>query len=343
MSMDGTKNAQVARLQRHLRFYRNLTMLLGLIVVVLAATLILGRGQRFARAIRIDKDLICFVKDEKIAERVHERILSEAKGDLPGEAALEEQWEDASWPVDDNEVFSIDQALEALRPRVNVVVEVAIIEVDGARGVVMPSESLAKDVLEALKASYVGKDDTIVEQQVFLEDVKISCGQARVPDIVTEIGQAVKRLGKTKREAQTYKVKAGEFAEKIAGDHGMTVPQLWELNPDLRGTTIHPGDVVKVSTPTAGITVKTIKEITREIELEIEVLRVKSDSVPKGETLVATEGTPPIKLQRVWQTYHNDKMVEEEIQSGQIIEPGTARKVLVGTREKPAAGAGSSN
>ena len=99
-----TSTTQSTRLERHLRFYRNLSAVLGLVVVVLAVTLILGRGQRFGRAIRIDGELICLVRDQKAAEQVHERLLSDGRGDLPGEAALEEQWQDASWPVEDNDV-----------------------------------------------------------------------------------------------------------------------------------------------------------------------------------------------------------------------------------------------
>ena len=41
-------------------------------------------------------------------------------------------------------------------------------------------------------------------------------------------------------------MRAGDYPEKIAADHGMKVSELWALNPGLRGRTIHPGEVLKV-------------------------------------------------------------------------------------------------
>lgn len=330
---------QHARLERQLRFYRNLSAVLALVVLLLLAVVLLGRGQRFGRAIRIDGELICLVKDQKAAEAVHEKLLADGKADLPGQAALEEQWEDVSWPVEDNQVLSVADAVEAIAPRVHVVVEAFVIEVNGVRGVVVPSEETAKDVLEKLKHQYVKPEDTIVGQQIFLEDVKISPGQARAADVVTEISDAVKRLSGAKREAKSYTVKTGDFPEKIAADHGMKLEDLWRLNPGLRGRTIHPGEKLKVAPATAGITVKTVKEVTREIELEIEVQEVKSDSVPKGQRRVASEGTPGRKLLREHHTYLNDRLDHKEVVSGQVIDQGTPRRVLIGTGERPAVGA----
>ena len=342
-SSGGRAASPLVRLERAVSFYRNLSLALAVITIVLLAVLIIGRGQRFGRAIRIDDEPkpICLVNDERAAELVHDRLLSEARGDLPGDANIEEHWEDVSWPVEDNQVLSVAQALEALRPRVHVVVEAAIIEVDGVRGVVMPSQQAAEDVLDAVKAQYVKEGDTIVGQQVFLEDVKISPGQARVGDVTREIGEAVKKLSQAKREAQSYTVKTGDFPEKIASDHHMQIADLWDLNPGLRGRTIHPGEKLKVSAPHAGITVKTVKEVTREVTLDVEVEQIKSASVPRGETRVVPGGAPPRKLLREQHTYHNDKLVEKKVTSGQIIDPGTPRRILVGTGERPAAGAPS--
>ncbi len=342
MNRDNSRQPSAILLDRQLRFYRNLSLALGLVVVVLAGILIIGRGPKFARAIKINDEFVCLVANHQTAERVHDSVLNNARGELPGKASFEEQWEDDNWPVDDNKVLGFDEAVKAITPRVTVVVEAAIIEVNGQRAAILPTEELANDVLEALKAQYVNEGDTIIGQQVFLEDVKICPGQAPVGDVTLEIGQAVKQLGKTKSEAKIYTVKSGDFPEKIAAAHHMSMSEMWELNPPLRGSTIHPGDKLKVSEPTAGITVKTVKEVTREVELELKVEKVHSGSVARGETLEALPGSPPRKLLREWLTYHNDTLRDTEVKSGQIIDPGTPRRVLIGTRDRPAVGAGDS-
>ncbi len=111
MNRENSRQPSAILLDRQLRFYRNLSLALGLAVVVLAGILILGRGPKFARAIKINDVFVCLVSNHGAAERVHDSVLSNARGELPGEASLEEQWEDVNWPVDDNKVLSIEQAV----------------------------------------------------------------------------------------------------------------------------------------------------------------------------------------------------------------------------------------
>lgn len=341
MTVEERMGRRSSRLENQLRFYKTATLVLLVLVVLLSAILIAGRHRRFARAIRIDGDLVCLVNDQAAAARVHDILLERGKGDLPGEAALEQQWMDEPWPVDGNKVLSVDEALEALEKRVVVLVDAYTIEVDGRETIHLPSEQFAKDVLDALKASYLKEGEKLVEPQTFLQEVKIAPVRSRADRVVTDIGQALKQLAGARGEPKIYTVRPGDYPEKIAADHGMTVAAFYELNPDVKGRTIHPGDRVKVSPAMAGITVRTVKEVTRTVELEPEVEKTQTTSLPRGEERVASEGTPGKKLIIEHHVYHNDKLVEKRVISGRIIEAPTPRRVLVGIRETPAEGAPS--
>jgi len=340
MTFDERSNARLARLEGHLRFYKATTLILLALVIVLSAVLGFGGRRKFARAIRIDGELMCLVRDQQAAERVHRILLDNGKGELPGEAALEQQWEDAPWPVDDNQILSVNEAVEALTARVTVLVDAWAIQVDGTPAVVLPSEDFARSVLDALKARYLKEGDKLVEAQTFLEDVKIAPHRAAATSVVTEIAAALERLSKTTSEPKVYTVQAGDWIEKIAEDHGMSVSEFRALNPDVTGT-IHPGDQVKVAEAVQGITVKTVKEVTRTVEIEPELDKNYSVNVPRGETRVLAEGVPGRKLVVEHHTYHNDRLVETKAISGQIVEAPTPRRVLVGTGETPAEGGGA--
>jgi len=337
MTFDERSNARVSRLEGHLRFYKAATLILLVLVIVLSAVLGFGGRRKFARAIRIDGELMCLVKDQQAAERVHQILLDNGKGDLPGEAALEQQWEDAPWLVDDNQVLSVSQAVEALSEHVTVLVDAWTIQVDGVPTAVLPSEDFAKDVLDALKARYLQEGDKLVEPQTFLEDVKIAPHRAPAANVITEIATALETLSQTKSEPKLYTVQAGDWIEKIADDHGMSVAEFRALNPGVTGT-IHPGDQVKVAEAVQGITVKTVKEVTRTVEIEPELDKKYSVNVPRGETRVVAEGVPGKKLVIEHHTYHNDRLVETKVISGQVVEAPTPRRVLVGTGETPAEG-----
>lgn len=339
MSLEEPIGRGTARLENQLRFYKTATAVLLALVIVLSAVLIVGGHRRFARAIRIDGELICLVNDQAAAARVHDILLEQGKGDLPGEGVLEQEWVDEPWPVEGNEILSVQEAVEALAKRVVVLVDAFTIQVDGQETIALPSEQFAKDVLDALKASYLKEGEKLVEPQSFLQDVKISPIRSRADRVVTEIGQALKQLAGARGEAKTYTVQAGDFPEKIAASHGMTIAAFYELNPGVKGRTIHPGDKVKVSPAMAQITVRTVKEVTTTVELAPEVEEVKTASLPRGERQVAAEGTPGKKLVIEHHVYHNDKLVESRKISGRVIEPPSPRRVLVGIRETPAEGA----
>lgn len=338
MSLDERSRGRLRRLEGQLRFYKTATLFLLVIVIIMSVMLMLSGRRKFARAIRIDGELVCLVKDQKAAERVHDILLEQGKGDLPGEAALEQQWEDVAWPVDDNKVLSVQEAVEVLKKRTTVLVDAYTIEVNGVETIALPSEQFAKDVLDALKASYLKEGDKLVEPQTFLEDVKIAPIRARADEVITDIATAVKKLSATRSEEKTYTVQPGDYPEKIAAKHDMSIEEFYKLNPQTRGNVIHPGDIVKVAPATAGITVKTVKEVTRTVEVEPEVEKVHSASLPRGETRVVSEGTPGKKLIVEHHTYHNNELVEKKVQSGRIVEPPSPRRILVGTGERPAEG-----
>lgn len=339
MTLDDRVGRGGGRLESQLRFYKTATVVLLALVVVLSAVLIVGGHRRFARAIRIDGELICLVNDAGAATRVHDILLEQGKGELPGEAALEQEWLDEPWPVEGNRILSVNEAVEALKPRVVVLVDAYTIEVDGQETVALPTEQAAKDVLDALKASYLKEGEKLVEPQSFLQDVKISPIRSRADRIVSEIAEALQQLKGARGEPKTYTVQAGDHQEKIASEHGMTIAAFYELNPGIKGRVIHPGDKVKVSPAMAGITVKTVKEVTRTVELAPEVQKTSSRDLPRGQTRVVAEGTPGKKLVIEHHVYHNDKLIEKKTISGRVVEPPSPRQVLVGIAEVPAEGA----
>lgn len=340
MTFDERANRARARLEGQLRFFRITTLVLLLFVIILGAVLVFRGGQKFARGIRIDGELVCLVRDQEAARRVHEALLEEGTGDLPGEAALKQEWEDEPWPVDSNRVLSVKQAIEALESRVTVLVEAYTIQVDEIETVYLPSEQFARDVLDDLKAQYLG-DGQLVEPQTFLEDVRIAPVRAKAGEVLSEIGTAVEELQKTRTKAQTYTVKPDEWPEKIAAAHDMTIERFDELNPGIRGSVIHPGDEVTVAPAVSGITVKTVREVTRTEEIEPEVERIHSVELERGETEVVSEGVPGKKVIVEHHTYHNDRLVEKEVVSSQVVQQPSKKKVLVGTADSPAEGAPS--
>jgi len=329
------------RMQAMLRAHRA-ALLLALIVIVILTTIILtGRG-RFARAIKIDDELVALVPDKAAAEQVRSRLLEEGKDDLPGQASFDHRWEDASIPVEGREVLSVGETVEKLRPKLAVLVSAAAIEVDGREAVVMATEELAKRARDEVMRKYVGEDKSaLLEPPKFRQDVRIAEVSRPADQIVTELSVAVEKLTEGGATSQTYVVRKGDWSAKIAHAHGMSLSELKELNPRVTERVLYPGDELKVSAATAPLTVVTVKEETSIKELPPETREIYTPTLPEGEREVAREGKPGKK--KVWDrvVYENNQVVSRKPIRGIIIEEPQAKRVLVGTGPTKSAPAGA--
>ena len=328
------------RMQAALRTYRLALLLAVIVIVIFSVILLAGRG-RFARAIKIDGEIATLVASKKAADQVSSRLLKEGKQDLPGEASFVQQWEDASWPIEDREVLSVPEAIELLRPKLSVLVTAAAIEVDEQEAVVIETEELAGRVLDEVKRKYAGEEEAVLlEPPKFRQDVRIAQVSRPAAEILTELGSAVDQLTKSGTTAKTYVVKAGDWPAKIAHNHGMSLSKLKELNPGVASRLLYPGDKLKVSAATAPLTVVTVKEETRIEQLPPETREIHTPTLPQGKREVAREGKPGKK--KVWDkvVYENDKAIRREPIRGIILEEPQAERVLVGTGPE-AVGGGS--
>ncbi len=321
----------IERLERSLRVYR--AALAVCVALVLAVLLFNALGQRrhFARAIVVDNEICCLVASQRDAETVRQRLVGAAKGQLPGEACIEQKWEDETWAVDERPVLSVDEAVEALKDKVSVKVEAAAINVNGVNIAILASENLAQKVLDTLKSQYIGDDAATVVSQKLVPEVNVCASGERPESISTDIRKVVGQLTQVRRQPKVYVVKAGDFPEKIASAHHLSVGELYQANPGLKGRTIHPGEKLKVGVAVPAITVVTVLEATCEESIPPPVNQQHSPALKRGEKRVSFPG----KAGRRKVTYrikkHNDKQVAKEVVEQQTIEEPQPKRVLIGT------------
>lgn len=326
----------IARLERALKFHRlGLLVSVGLVITLLAI-MAFGKRERFARAIIVDDQIVCLVPTEKDARTVRERLVKSARDGLPGEAFIKQKWEDAAIPSDERPVLSVNEAVEELEDEVTVQVEAAMIRVEGADVVPMASQELAEKALEALKSKYAGPEGAKVISQKFKENVSICTCSASPEEICSDIRKTAETLSKGLRRRAEYTVQPGDYPEKIAAAHDIELSELFELNPGLRGRTVHPDEKLTVNRAVPPITVITVVEVTREKEITPPVERKESRALAKGEERVASAGEPGKKQLQLRLTLHNDTKVNQETISEQVIQEPTPKRILVGTGDSDA-------
>jgi len=191
-------------------------LLLCLVVIlILAVVLLVGRGGHTARGIFIDGKLTVMVHNKQAAEAVSERLLKEAQGSLPGAASFKESWSDETCRVEGRSVLTIEEATDALRPLLTVLVEAVAICVDDRNVLVMASRELAEAAIKKLKQSYADlvADEKSITQVKTREKIELAEVQVQPDQILTDIGTAVNILK--------------------AGDHKLTVVVVTEGTRDV--------------------------------------------------------------------------------------------------------------
>ncbi|MGA8045911.1 MAG: ubiquitin-like domain-containing protein [Dermatophilaceae bacterium] len=116
------------------------------------------------------------------------------------------------------------------------------------------------------------------------------------------------------------------------------------------GITLGEDDIVApalgtVITPGLAVTVKRVKieEKTETVAVPFTTVEEKSSDLFKGQTKTKTKGVNGNKAVTTEYTYTDGKVTAEKVLSEKVTKKPTARVVLVGTKERPAAPASSSS
>ncbi len=322
---------QIQRLETALRVHRIALCVAVLLLVVVLSVSLFGQRKRMARAIVIDDEVCCLVATHKEAEAVRQRILAAARGALPGEAYIQEKWEDTRFEAEERPVLPVSEAVEQVRDKVTVLVEASAITVDGVNVAALATDELARKALDTLKLKYIEKAEGAVKSQRFEPEPTIGKSGVSPSSISTDIRGVVEKLSQARSQPKQYTVQRGDFVEKIASAHSMTLPQLYEANEGLKNRTIHPGEVLTVSEPLPALTVVTVMEVVREEPVEPPVEKKPTAALKKGETKVSSEGKAGARQVTYRITRHNDKEAAREKLAEQVTRQPEPRRVLVGT------------
>jgi len=325
------RELQLEKLYDALSFYRACSLVLACIVVVETLFLVWhSQHNRFARAIRIDDKVVCFVRNEKAAEDVRNGVLREARGNLPGQAFIEQKWESLNWPLGrEDKVLSVPDAIKTVAPKVTVKVAAAAIQANKRTLVVLQDRKTAEMALDLLKQQYAAGGGKLVKAGFVQTDVVIADVKAPPKSVLTNVHEAVKLLGQPSQTVMDYVVQPGDSWRKIAAKFDTTVEKLQALNPN-EGSILHRQDVIKVPQTIPPLTVEVVKEETREETFNLPQERVPTDTLPAGETRVTIQGVPGKKLITEHVTYRNGKEVSRQQVNSVTVQQPVAERVMVG-------------
>lgn len=331
--MDDTQLLQrkLHRAQGLVCLYRWCLIAALLVIGVLTALLLFAKAPQLGRAILINDQVVAMVRSEKAAMAVRERLLAQASGGGPGQATFREKWEDVTRPVENGKLLSVSEAVAVLKPKVTVVKEAFAIENAGVQLVIVPTKETALNVLDRLKVRYAAPTDAVVRATKLRPEPTIRPCTAVPSQILTDEAEAAARLNSARTQPETHRVRKGEYPEKIAAQHGLTLAEFRQLNPELAGKELRVGQNVNVLSRTPGLMVVTVKECVTTEQVPPPVKRSVSKTMPKGAKKTISPGKPGHKRIRWEITMHNDREVGRRSLSEETVAEAEPQEVLIGT------------
>lgn len=335
MASDRTAR-KMRRLEEQLKVSMIVNVILIFLLLVAIFMLFSGRGQRDVSAIVVDGEPIVYVRSAAEAKRLLEDVRNEKESGIGqgGDFDPEQTIEVKSVPAEGVTVSSREEAKTILGSTLRLLTQGWVITVDDDPVVTMANAQLADDVLNKVKSDYatVGEGDLI--DQRFKEKVERSKAPVSSTELMTDIAGAAKKLTQKRGKESTYTVVSGDNPGKVAQKVGVTLAELYALNPTLKGreTGMKIGEKLKVSKPKAGVTVITVKKVQRKVEIDPQAPeQIETSALPKGSRKATLEPEKGVELQTAEVTYENDQRIGEKVVKQSVTNEPVRGRILVGT------------
>ena len=330
------EDAVVAKHRKELFVHRIVTCLL---VLLLFSSWIHGRiGSNKAFVLVNGKPVACLASEVEARELLQN--IKRRTGCDPSEIQFREDVVIARAPRDAR-VVSRHRAENAIRSAISLAVPRWAIIVDGKPVVAVPSRSDAGEVLELAKARFGRQAKNLCEEPQFKE--KVTVDMALVPPSIYKKTpeEAISYLFDCKgveTEEDTYVVKQGEVASQIAERFGLSLKELWSMNPGMNLNGLQIGDKLRVKRAVNQKPKLTV--IVRDQSERIEKIpppthRVSSARMYLGKTAQLSPASPGLRKVKVATVYENGQRVGVEVLEEEILKEPVPRCIVEGIKPRP--------
>lgn len=228
------------------------------------------------------------------------------------------------------ETLTTESLLAKLRDSVAYNIEAYAIAVDGNVVATLKNKDEANEVLQYLNDMYTPEGAENVKIS-YAEDVQI-VSQYTNQDSIMSLEDAKNKIAMGESVTKTHTVVSGEAVYAIASKYGMTLSELYELNPSMNSSPdIYVGEELTVKANEPYITVKATVTVTEretaEKQVEYQYDNTKSSSYKK----IIQQGTAGVTEVTKEELYINGEFDSENVVSSTVVTQPVTEIVCIGT------------
>jgi len=229
--------------------------------------------------------------------------------------------------------LSQDKLVAVCKNKLDWTTDTSAIMIDGKPVVYLASREEAQKLLEDLQTFYLPDDgaEIKIENSEFKEDVQIVAVQGSIQQLQTR-EEALTLLTQGQEEIVEHTVQKGESLWTIARENDLTVAELQEMNPSLKGTYLQPGDILNLTKIEPLVTVASTATMTIEEKVPYKVVYENDSSIWTGQQKVKEEGKNGTREVTYRLTLANDLELERQVLAQKVITEPQAKIVRKGTK-----------
>jgi cell wall-associated NlpC family hydrolase len=238
----------------------------------------------------------------------------------------------------DDSDMGVEKLTDALKEKIQVFQEAAIIMVDGEEKLILATVDEANGILEEMKRPYMEKlsksSNIEILDVAFEQDVEVTVKNVQA-DLIIDRAEAIKRVQANTEETQTYKVAQGDSAWTISRSFGTGLRTLEAANPDKNLEELMPGDTINlaVEKPFLDISATVVEVVTEKIAYDTQ--KKKDSSLYIGQSKIEQKGKDGEKEVTKEVLYLNGAKESSKVLDEKIISEPTTKIVLEGTKSRP--------
>lgn len=267
---------------------------------------------------------------EEILNRIEEEYLSD--GINLAECATQITYDDtlvraSSQPIKDETLYTL------LKDRLEWKVNCGAIAVNGEPVIYLANEETAQQTLEDVKRYYVPTNDgqVSVEEVGFVEDVQVIASKATFEEIKNP-DLALETLIKGKDKIVQHEVKSGDSLWTIAKENNMTVSELREANPEMKGDMLKIGMLLNLVKVEPLVQVATTITTTVTEKIPYETIYKNDDSLWRGQQKVEKKGSYGSREVVYRITKANEAEIKKETLAEKLLQEPVSQVVIRGTK-----------
>ena len=273
-----------------LQFYRLLTLTGVLILIAAAITgIVMYAARNNANEVYTGETRAGVIKMNKkiTAETLKNLAVNKIESEIGMRISVFEEVYFKPAHASSKNIMTEEQVIAVMAGAFTYTVEAAEIHVDGERYAVLKNAAEAETVRDNIIEAYVQEGSVIIEKG-FVEDFLITLNFVDRGELM-DSDRAYRELTRTTGTQQNYTVRKGDTLWQISVDTGMSMDDLYSLNPGLTQN-IFVGQTIVLTALKPVLSVRTVEEVTHTEVVPKTIEYIQNNTQLKSYSRVIQQG-----------------------------------------------------